>query len=440
MSAREVWITGMGLASPLGTTLEAADDSLRRGRSGAVPLADVFDTSRFEIKAACRVPDWDLEAAVGPMAAAPLLGRDDRKSELGWYAAISALRDAFGEDRAAREAIAAAPERCGVHLASGLVSTPIAEAQDELLACLREDGSFDYAAAAARLREVSPWRARHFTDRVNHLIAHRYGPRGPSLVNHGACSSSAVSVGTAARWIREGRVDRAIAGGFESMIHPYGVLSFQLLGALSERADCDPTAVSRPFDRTRDGFVIGEGAGVLVLEAADVARRRGARCRGKVLGLGTSMDSWRVTAPPPDGAGAALAMRAALRDAGVSPSDIGYINAHGTATPLNDGSETAAIRTVFGGPGEAPPVSSTKSMSGHPVAAAGAVEAIFVTLALQGGYLPPTINLHHPDPACDLDYVPHTAREADVSLALSNSFGFGGVNGALVLARGEDAP
>jgi 3-oxoacyl-[acyl-carrier-protein] synthase II len=224
-----------------------------------------------------------------------------------------------------------------------------------------------------------------------------------------------------------------VAGGYESMIHPFGVLSFQMLGALSERQDCAPSEVSRPFDLTRDGFVIGEGGAVLVLEDAARARARGARCWGRVLGLGTSLDAWRITAPPEDGRGAVSAMRGALREAGLSPSDVDWINAHGTGTPLNDAAETAAIKQVFGGRGQAPPVSSSKSGMGHAVAAAGAVEAVLSLLAIRDRIVPPTLNLHRPDPLCDLDCVPLVARDAALETVLSNSFGFGGVNGALLL-------
>ncbi len=429
--SREVWVTGVGIACALGSDVEAVAEAQREGRSGAVHLSSAFDTSAFPVLAACRVPGWNLQARLGELAA-PLAGRDDRKAEFGWYAAVQALRDAFGSDEAARQCFAELGPRGAVHLASGLVSTTIAEAEADLLPCFDGD-RYDHDRAATALREPSPFRARHFTDRVNHLIAWRYGVGGRSLVNHGACAAGAVAIGLGARWIRRGQCDVVLAGGYESMIHPFGVLSFQMLGALSERQDCAPSEVSRPFDVSRDGFVIGEGGAVLVLEDAERARARGARCWGKVLGLGTSLDAYRITAPPPDGRGAVSAMRGALREAGMDPSDIDYINAHGTGTPLNDAAETAAIKRVFGGRGQAPPVSSSKSGLGHAVAAAGAVEAVLSLLALRDGIVPPTLNLHRPDPACDLDNVPLVAREAPLKAVLSNSFGFGGVNGSLVL-------
>ena len=433
---RRVVITGLGVACPLGTDLDAVARAQREGRSGAGPLRAAFDAPGLPIQAACRVPEWDLVTSLGPALAAPLLGRGDRKSEFGWFAAISALRAAFGSDDAAIATISRLGPRAALHTASGLVSSLPAEGENDVLACLRPDGSFDHAASFAALASPNPLRARHFTDRVNHLLAGRYGFRGPALVNHGACAAGAVAIGTAARWIRQGRCDLAVAGGFESMIHPFGVLSFQLLGALSERADCPPHEVSRPFDRTRDGFVLGEGAGMLVLEAEEQARARGATIWGEVRGLGTSMDAHRATAPPPDGRGAAVAMRAALLHAGLEGGAIDWINAHGTGTPLNDAAETAAIKAVFGSRGQAPPVTSSKSGIGHAVAAAGAVEAVLCFLALRDKILPPTLNLHEPDPDCDLDYVPLVARDApQLRAVLSNSFGFGGVNASLVLGE-----
>ena len=413
--SREVWITGVGVACPLGCDVDTVAEAQREGRSGAERMADSFDTTGFPILAACRVPGWDRDVP-------------DLKADFGLHAARAALFDAFGGI-----SVPADPDRTGLHLASGLVSTPVAEAEDELLSCLDADGRYLHAEAAARLAEPSPWRARHFTDRVNQRIALWTGLRGPSLTNHGACAASATAIGLGARWIERDLCDVVIAGGYESMIHPFGVLSFQVLGALSERQDCAPHEVSRPFDVSRDGFVIGEGSAMLVLEEAGRARRRGARCWGRVLGMGTSMDAWRVTAPPEDGRGAAEAVRRALAAAERAPEDIDWINAHGTGTPLNDPAETAAIRSVFGGRPSAPPMSSSKGGVGHAVAAAGAVEAVLSLLAMRDGIIAPTLNLHRPDPACDLDHVPLEARDARVHTVLSNSFGFGGVNCALVL-------
>ncbi len=429
---REVWVTGIGLACPLGVDLETVAEAQREGRSGAVSLADVFEAPALPVQAACVVPDWDVDLLGDD--AAPLRGRDDRKTEFGLHAALQALRAAFGDVASAREA-GAGDRRFGMHLASGLVSASVADTEAGLLRRLTPDGEYDFAAAEQWMRRPSPYRGRHLTDRANHLLARRLGWAGPSLVNHAACAAGATAIGMAARWIRRGRCDVALAGGFESMIHPFGLLSFQMLGALSERRDCAPAEVSRPFDRTRDGFVIGEGAAMLVLEEGERARRRGARCFGRILGLGTSLDSHRITAPPEDGRGAVVAMRGALAEAGWAPSDVEYINAHGTGTPLNDKAETAAIHRVFGGRAGSPPVSSSKSALGHTVAAAGAVEAALVLLALRDGILPPTLNLNDPDPECDLDCVPRRARAQRVDRVLSNSFGFGGVNASLAIGR-----
>lgn len=413
-----VWITGMGIACAHGSHLDEVAEAQREGRSGAGPLSALFDNSGFAIEAACSVPSWDRTLP-------------DLKRSFGLHAAREALLDAFGQLE-----VPADPNRIGLHLASGLVSTPIAEANQDLLPALGADGRYDHAKAARLLARPSPWRARHFTDLANSEVAGWTGARGPSLVNHGACAASARAIGLGAEWIRRGRCDVVIAGGYESMIHPFGVLSFQMLGALSERKDASPEKISRPFDRSRDGFVIGEGGAVLILESDRHARARGAKCWGRLLGSGSSMDAHRVTAPPEDGRGAAEAMRRALARAGVAPQDIGYINAHGTGTPLNDVCETRAIKTVFGPPSSCPPVSSSKSALGHSVAAAGAVEAVLSLLAARDNILPPTLNLERPDPDCDLDYVPKTARNQAPGTILSNSFGFGGVNCCLVLEGG----
>jgi 3-oxoacyl-[acyl-carrier-protein] synthase II len=435
MHARSVVVTGIGIACPLGTDVETVARGQREGWSGAGPLAAVFDTEGFPVETCCRVPSWDLAERLGVDVAGPLIGRIDRKAELGFYAAVSAMRMAFHDDASARLAVDEAPERVGCHLASGLVGTLVEEAEGNLLPHIKPDG-FDHAGSFDSLEGIDPVRARHYTDRATHLLAGRYPFRGPSVVNHGACAAGAVAIGTAMRWIRSGRCDMVIAGGFESMIHPFGVLSFQLLGALTERADCPHEEKSRPFDRTRSGFVIGEGAAALVLEAEDKARVRGAVVLGRVLGFGSSLDSHRTTAPPPDGRGAALAMRLAQRDAGVDPRDIRYVNAHGTGTELNDVAETRAIHAVFRGATE-PPVSSSKSAIGHTIAAAGAVEASLCLLAMRDGLCPATLNLRHPDPLCDLDHVALVPRAADLPIVQSNSFGFGGVNASLVLGRGD---
>jgi 3-oxoacyl-[acyl-carrier-protein] synthase II len=252
-----------------------------------------------------------------------------------------------------------------------------------------------------------------------------------------ACASGANAIGEAMRLIRQGDADVVIAGGAEAAILPVAVAAFNAMGAISTRNE-EPERASRPFDRTRDGFVMGEGAGILILEGLEHAQARGARVYAEVVGYGTSADAYHITAPPENGEGAALAMRRALADAGLSPRDIDYINAHGTSTPLNDRSETQAIKAVFGEAAYNVPISSTKSMIGHLLGAAGAVEAIVCIRAITDGVIPPTINYEHPDPECDLDYVPNGARRKPVRAAMSNSFGFGGHNACLIFQRYED--
>ena len=413
-----VWVTGMGIVCPHGRTLKSVSEAQREGRSGAGPLDQLFANQGFGVTAACSVPGWDRSA-------------HDLKRSFGEYAAEQALYDAFGG-----LVPPVPPRRIGIHMASGLVSTLVGEAEHDLLPVFDSQGRYSQPEAAARLSTPSPWRQRHFTDSTNFHIAQITGATGPSSVNHGACAASAKAIALGARWIRRGRCDVVIAGGFESMIHPFGMMSFQMLGALSERNDAEPEAISRPFDLTRDGFVIGEGGAVLVLESESAARSRGAHCYGRILGAGSSLDSHRITAPPENGRGAAEAMRRALASARLDPEDIDYINAHGTGTPLNDVAETRAIKTVFGAPEDCPPVSSSKSALGHTVAAAGAVEAILCLLAAKDGILPPTLNLHTPDPDCDLDYIPLETRSVPARRMLSNSFGFGGVNCSLVLEGG----
>lgn len=433
MTPRRVAVTGMGLICPLGRDPEAVFRDMIAGRSGVSAL-DAFDTTGFEVKVAARVRDFDPGAALPGELGAFLERGLDRKTAFGLAAAEDALASAFG----AAAPSSVPPARRGVHLATGLTSTEVPEAEQDFLAHLDGRGAYDpRSAGRAAARNDGLFAYRHMTDLCAALVARRAGAAGPVLTNHGACAAAAQAIGQAFHDLREGEIDLAVCGGFESMIHPFGVLSFALLGALSTTTDRPPEAVSRPFDRTRDGFVIGEGAAMFVLEPLDLALARGARPLAEIVGYGSSLDAFRVTAPAPHGAGAARAMRSALRDAGLPPEAVGYINAHGTATPLNDAHETEAIRAVFGGPGRAPPVSSTKSMIGHAVAAAGAVEGVAVVQALRHQVLPPTLNLRDPDPECDLDYVPLVGRPASFEYAVSNSFGFGGQNASLVFRRWE---
>jgi 3-oxoacyl-[acyl-carrier-protein] synthase II len=267
-------------------------------------------------------------------------------------------------------------------------------------------------------------------------IAIRYGAKGVNWTPTSACASGTHAIGEAFHLIRRGLQDAVIAGGAEACITPLGVGGFAAMKALSTRND-EPERASRPFDKERDGFIVGEGAGVLILEEREQALKRGAKIYAEVIGYAANGDAHHMTAPSPDGEGAARCMRLALKDAGVAPSDIDYINAHGTSTEYNDANETTAIKTVFGEQAARLAVSSTKSMTGHLLGAAGAVEGVYSVLALHHGVLPPTINYEIPDPACDLDYVPNTARKADIEVALSNSFGFGGTNACAIFRRGQ---
>ena len=267
-------------------------------------------------------------------------------------------------------------------------------------------------------------------------VAIRYGAKGVNWTPTSACASGSHAIGEAFHLIRRGLQDAVIAGGAESAITPLGVGGFASMKALSTRND-EPQRASRPFDKERDGFVIGEGSGVLILEEREQALRRGAKIYAEVIGYGANGDAYHMTAPAPEGEGAARCMRLALKDAGIAPSEVDYINAHGTSTEYNDANETIAIKTVFGEQAAKLPVSSTKSMTGHLLGAAGAVEGVYCVLALQQGMLPPTINYENPDPACDLDYVPNQARKADIKVALSNSFGFGGTNASVIFRRAQ---
>ena len=425
---RRVAITGVGVVCPLGDRTDPVMDAIMAGRSGIGRL-DRFPTDGFEIRAAGQVRDFDLRRHCAGPAAAFLAGKEDFKTELGVAACELAVRDAHG----GRVPAGIDPASRGLYLASGLSSNVISETEQDFLRHMDGDGAFDHGSAGRQVEETdSVYRWRHLSDLGVHLVGRQHDVRGPVVTNYSACAAGGISIGQAFREIRAGRLDWALAGGFESMIHPFGVLSFQLLGALSEN-ERPVTEISRPFDRHRDGFVIGEGAAAFVLEPADQVRGR--RVYGEVVGFGSSVDAYRVTAPTPDGSGSALCMARALKDAGHDPAGVDYINAHGTSTLLNDVTETLAIKQVFGGVDTAPPVSSTKSMIGHAVAAAGAVELVAVLAALRDQALPPTINLDEPDPECDLDYVPHRAREARIDLALNNCFGFGGQNACLAVRR-----
>jgi 3-oxoacyl-[acyl-carrier-protein] synthase II len=342
---------------------------------------------------------------------------DDRKAALALAALRDALEDAGHPDLSG--------DRAGVFLGTGLSSVTPHELAEDVYPHLR-DGRFDRAAMARDLRTDGVAPRRHLPARVTAAVASAVGATGPVGTSFSACAAASQAMGAGMRAIRRGQVDRVIVGGHDSMIHPIGLLSFVVLGALAP-VSC------QPFDRRRSGFLIGEGAALFVLEAEDVARARGARIRARFLGAGTSVDGWNVTAPHPEGAGAEQAMRRALRDAGLPPEAVGYVNAHGTGTPVGDVAEARAIRRIFG---QRAQVSSIKGAIGHTIAAAGAIEAAATIAALEGGWLPGTVGLEQPDPDCPINLV-RECVSSRVSVALSNSFGFGGQNSTLVFGSAD---
>jgi 3-oxoacyl-[acyl-carrier-protein] synthase II len=409
----DVVVTGIGLVTPLGIGVEDNWSALTEGRGGIGPIT-LFDCSGLATRFAGEVPNFDVGQWLGRREAKSL----DRFLQFSLIAAELAIADAglsrFTDEHA---------ERVGCYVGSGFGGLSTME---RTYAGLAEKGpryGISPFALAGMLVNLAPGQ-----------ISIRYNIRGPTFSHVSACSTGAHSIGEAMRVIQRGECDVMICGGAEAVIATLGVGAFNAMRALSTRNE-EPDKASRPFERDRDGFVIGEGAGVLVLEDEAHARARGGRIHAHMLGYGASCDAFHPTAPSPDGEGAQRAMRAALRDARLSPDDIGYVNAHGTATKLNDAIETLAIKGVFADHARRLAVSSTKSMTGHLLGAAGAVECAFSALALERGVIPPTINLDVPDPECDLDYVPNVARQQIVEHALSNSFGFGGANACLVLGR-----
>ena len=409
MTKRRVVVTGLGIVSPLGSTVDSAWDSVCNGRSGIVTLTKL-DTSAFPVHIGGEVVGFDAEQYMS--------AKDVRKFDpfvaFGVAAAVQAVKDSGVEVNEANAS------RVGVAMGAGIggLST-IEETTAKWLEALSP-------------RKISPFFIPgSIINAAAGQVSIHFGMRGPNLALVTACTTSTHSIGIAARTIQYGDADVMVAGGSEMAFTPLGLGSFGQARALSQRND-EPQRASRPWDRERDGFVMAEGAGAIVLEEYEHARARGARIYAEFAGFGMSGDAHHITAPPEDGEGARLAMVNAIRDAGVEPVAIGYINAHATSTELGDRAETVAIKRAFGEHAHRLAVSSTKSMTGHLLGAAGAVEAIFTILAIRNGVLPPTINLDNPDPACDLDYVPHVAREMSLEVALSNSFGFGGTNGSLV--------
>ena len=412
MSRRRVVVTGLGIVSPVGSTLERAWDNLTAGRSGIRPI-DSFDASGFPVRISGSVVDFESDRYV----AAKDWKKMDAFIRYGLGASVDAMADA------ALEVTEANAARIGVAIGSGIGGLPYIE---------NNYGTFLEGGA----RRISPFFVPStIINMVSGDLSIEHNLKGPNFSVVSACATGTHSIGIAARAIAYGDADAMVAGGAEMATCPLGIGGFASARALSASCNDDPERASRPWDAGRDGFVLGDGAGVLVLEEYETARARGAEIYCELAGFGMTGDAHHMTQPGAGGEGAARCMRAALDDAGMAPDDVDYINAHGTSTPAGDRAETEAVKAVFGDRAKRLPISSNKSMIGHLLGAAGGVEAVFGVLTLRHGVLPPTINYEEPDPECDLDYVPNTAREAAVTAVLSNSFGFGGTNGTLIFRR-----
>ena len=423
---RRVAITGIGLVTPVGNDVATTWEALDGVKSGAAPIT-VFDATGFPTRIAAEVKRFDERAITAPRK---LLNQANRSQRFALAAAEQAMADAGIEPTDADR------ERWGCAVGTGMMGVSF----DELAAVQRHsaaDGTLDPQRLLTDAEAADPLAfCRSQSTGGLALLTRRFGIRGYATSVHTACASGGQAIGTALKLIRRGAVDRALAGGFDSMISPIGLAGFCLLSAVSTDNDA-PERASRPFDATRNGFLLGEGAGFVVLEEWEAARRRGARIYAELAGDGNSLSSYRITDSPPDGDGPIQSMRAALADAGAVPADIDYINAHGTSTGMNDRSESAAIHAVFGADAKRVAVSSTKSSMGHLIAAAGAVEVVLCALAIDRGEMPVNANYRVPDPDCDLNLVLGTPRRQKVRMTLSNSFGFGGSNSCIVLRSPE---
>ncbi|PXW86782.1 3-oxoacyl-[acyl-carrier-protein] synthase II [Nitrosomonas sp. Nm84] len=412
MLKRRVVITGLGIVSPVGNTVSSAWENIVSGKSGITKITR-FDASNFSSQIAGEVKDFDIHQYLSVKEAR----RMDIFIHYGMAAAIQAVKDAGIEDVTHLDS-----ERIGVNIGSGIGGLPMIE-------------NTDTAYHAGGPRKISPF---FIPSTIINMIAGNlsimYGYKGPNLAIVTACTTATHSIGNSARMIEYGDADVMVCGGAESCVTPLAIGGFSAAKALSVSND-DPAAASRPWDQDRDGFVLGEGAGILVLEEIEHAKRRGAKIYAELVGFGMSADAFHMTAPCDDGEGAARCMTNALKNAGIPTTEVDYINAHGTSTPLGDIAETIAVKRCFGDHANKLAVNSTKSMTGHLLGAAGGVEAVFSALAIHHQVAPPTINLVNQDPQCDLDYIPNTARNMRINVALSNSFGFGGTNGTLVFRK-----
>jgi len=410
LARRRVVITGLGIVSPVGNTVEEAWQNILAGRSGIAHVTK-FDVSTFPVQIAGEVKNFDISSYISAKDAR----RMDTFIHFGMAAGIQAVRDA-GLDQ---ENVADL-ERVGVAIGSGIGGLPLIEATKE-----------EYIAGG--VRKVSPFFVPgSIINMISGNLSIMYGFKGPNIALVSACTTGTHSIGDAARIIEYGDADVMVAGGAESTVSPLGMGGFCAARALSTRND-DPATASRPWDKDRDGFVLGEGAGVMVLEEYEHAKARGAKIYAELTGFGMSADAHHITAPDTDGP--RRSMLNALKNAGVGPADVQYLNAHGTSTPLGDKNETAAIKLAFGDSAYKVVVNSTKSMTGHLLGGAGGIESLFTVLAIHHQISPPTINIFNQDPECDLDYCANTARKMKIDIALKNNFGFGGTNGSLVFQR-----
>lgn len=411
MTRRRVVVTGLGIVSPVGSDVKTAWDNILAGRSGIGPIT-YYDVSAYTTRFGGMVSGFKAEEWMGP--------KDIRKTDpfihYGVAAAKQAVRDAGLEITDANR------DRIGINVGSGIGG----------IGSIEEECGKLHAKGPGR---VSPFFVpSSIINMVSGYISIDLGITGPSLACVSACTTAAHAIGVGMRMLQHGDADVFIVGGAEAGSSPAGLAGFCQARALSTRND-DPQRASRPWDRDRDGFVLGDGAGVIVIETLEHAQARGARIYGELIGFGMSSDAFHITSPPPDGNGARRAMQNALKDAEIAPEVVDYINAHGTSTEAGDVAETQAVKDCFGAYAKKVAVSSTKSMTGHLLGAAGGIEAIFSLLAIRDQVMPPTINLDNPAEGCDLDYVPHTARQARIDVVVSNSFGFGGTNGTLVFRR-----
>ncbi|HCM26716.1 MAG TPA: beta-ketoacyl-[acyl-carrier-protein] synthase II [Treponema sp.] len=428
---KRVVVTGMGVISPIGNSVEEFRDSLKAGKSG-IGLISLFDTTDFDVKIAAEVKDFNASNWMDKKDARKMA----RFTQFAVAAAQQALEqaglvparpaaDAAPAPDAARPALACDPERTGIVLGNGIGGWEIVEE------------SFRKLIANGPKRMLPLTVPLMIGNEASGNISMVYGIQGPALTQVTACASGTDALGQALDLIRAGRCDVVVAGGSEASIVPFAIGGFQMLKALSTKRNDTPEKASRPFDKDRDGFVMGEGAGIMILESEEHAKKRGAKILAEFAGYGVTADAYHITSPDPSGNGGARAIKAAIADAGLKPGDVQYYNAHGTSTEINDPTETKMVKIAFGDHAYKMKISSTKSMTGHCIAGGGGLEAIACILAIREGFYPPTINLDTPDPECDLDYVPNKAQPGKIDVAASGSLGFGGHNGVVVFRKYE---